>query len=82
MSSPSLRAADVAWTSDTSPRYELGNVAFSSMFLKRKKSQCFGASSFSKYHHTRQKNLLPPVGRSYSEQKNHFAIGRNSKPEL
>jgi len=26
----------------TSPRYELGKVAFSSMFLKRKKSQRFG----------------------------------------
>jgi len=76
MASPSLRAADVAWTS---PRYELGNVAFSSMFLKRKKSQRFGAPSFSKYHHTRQRILLPPVGRSYSEQKNHFAIGRNSE---
>ena len=26
----------------TSPKYELGKVAFNSMFLKRKKSQCFG----------------------------------------
>ena len=32
----------------TSPKYELGKVAFGSMFLTRKKSQCFGASSFSK----------------------------------
>ena len=54
-------------------------VAFSSMFLKRKKSQRFGASSFSKFHHTRKKIPLPPLGRSYSDQKNHFAIGRNSE---
>jgi len=40
----SFRAADVA---STSPKYELGKVAFSSMFLKRTKSQRFGASSFS-----------------------------------
>ena len=70
------RAANVA---STSPRYELGKVAFSSMFLKRKQSQRFGASSFSKSYHTRPKIPLPPLGRSYSEQKNHFAIGRNSK---
>ena len=31
-------------------------VAFSSMFLQRKNSQRFGASSFSKFHHIRQKN--------------------------
>ena len=53
MASPSFRVADVV---STSPRYELGKVAFSSMFLKRKKSQRFGASSFSKFHHSRQKN--------------------------
>jgi len=47
------------------------------MLLKRKKSQRFGASSFSKFLH-RQKIPLPPLGRSYTEQKNHFAIGRNS----
>ena len=45
------------------------------MFLKLKKSQRFGTSSFSKFHHTAKKSL----GRSYSEQKNHFAIGRNSE---
>ena len=45
--------ADVA---STSPRHELGKVVFSSMFLKRKKSQRFGASSFSKFHHTCRKN--------------------------
>jgi len=49
----SFRAANVA---STSPRFELGKVAFSSMVLKRKKSQRFGASSFSKFHHKRQKN--------------------------
>jgi len=37
------------------------------------------ASSFSKFHRTRQKIPLPPLGRSYSEQKNHFATGRNSE---
>jgi len=41
----------------TSPRYELRKVAFSSMFLKRKKSQRFGASSFSKFQHTPKKPL-------------------------
>jgi len=45
----SFMAANVALTS---PRYELGKVAFSSMFPWRKN---FGASSFSKFHHTRQK---------------------------
>jgi len=44
--------ADVA---STSPRYDLGKVAFSSMFLKRKKSQRFGASSFPSFT-TRQRN--------------------------
>jgi len=76
MACPSFRTADVA---STSPKYNLGKVAFSSMFLKRKKSQRFGASSFSKFHHTAKKFPLPPLGRSYSEQKNHFAIGRNSE---
>ena len=54
----SFRAANKV--ASTSPKYELGKVAFSSMFLKRKKSQRFGASSFSKFHHTRQKIPLPP----------------------
>ena len=53
----SFRAADVP---STTPKYELGKVAFSSMFLKRKKSQRFGASSFSKCHYTRRKIPLPP----------------------
>jgi len=68
-------------TADVTPnktRNERLKVAFSSMFLKRKKSQCFGASSFSKSHHTRQKFPLPPLTRSSSEQKHHLAIGRNS----
>ena len=46
-------------TADVTPnktQNERLKVAFSSMFLKRKKSQRFGASSFSKFHHTRQKN--------------------------
>jgi len=76
MSCPSIRTADVA---STSPRYELGKVPFNSRFLKRKKSQRFGASSFSKFHHMPKKIPLPPLGRSYSEQKNHFAIGRYSE---
>jgi len=76
MASHFFRAANVA---STSPSYELGKVAFSSMFLKRKKSQRFGALSFSKFHHTRKKIPLPPLGRCYSDQKNHFAIGRNSE---
>jgi len=45
------------------------------MFPKRKKSQRFGASSFSKFHYTRQKNPLPPW--DGTEQKNPFAIGHN-----
>ena len=36
--------------------------SISSMFLKRKKSQRFGASSFSKFHHTRQKNPFATLG--------------------
>jgi len=81
MASQFVRAANVA---STSPSYELGKkVAFSSMFLKRKKSQRFGASSFSKFHHNAKKSFAtsgpPPLGRSCSEQKNHFAIGRNSE---
>jgi len=72
----SFRATDVA---STSPKYELGKVAFSSMLPKRKKSQCFGASSFSKFHYTRKKNPFAPLGQSYTEQKNPFAIGRNSE---
>ena len=53
--------------------------SISSMFLKRKKSQRFGASSFSKFHHTRQKNPFSTLRTVLSEQKNHFAIGRNSE---
>ena len=48
------------------------------MFLNRKKSQRFGASSFSKFHHTRQKNPFA-TPRSYREQKHHFAIVRFSE---
>ena len=48
------------WCRFDSPKYELGKVAFGSMFLKRTKSQRFGASSFSKCHYTRQKISLPP----------------------
>jgi len=46
-------------TADVTPnktQNERLKVAFNSMFLKRKKSQRFGASSFSKFQHTRQKN--------------------------
>jgi len=46
-------------TADVTPnktQNERLKVAFSSMFLMRKKSQRFGASSFSKFHHTRQKD--------------------------
>ena len=72
----SFRAPDVA---STSPKYELGKVALSSMFLKRKKSQRFRASSFSKFHHTRQKNPVCYLGRSCTEPKKPFAIGRHSE---
>ena len=71
-----------AGVASNSPKYELGKVAFGSMFLKRKKSQRLGASSFSKIHHMRphaKKIPLPPLGRTYNEPKNHFAIGRNSE---
>ena len=46
-------------TADVTPnktQNERLKVAFSSMFLQRKKSQRFGASFFSKFHHTRRKN--------------------------
>jgi len=51
------------------------------MFLKRKKSQRFGASSFSKCHYTGQKYPFATPGpwTVLNEQKNHFAIGRNSE---
>jgi len=39
------------------------------MFLKRKKSQRFGASSFSKCHYTRQKNPFASLGGCYTSQK-------------
>jgi len=54
-------------------------VAFSRMFLKRKKSQRFGASSFSKFHHTRHKNPFATLRTVLQRAKNHFAIGRNSE---
>ena len=76
MACPSFRTADVA---SISPKYKLGKVAFSSMFLKHKKSQHIRASSFYKFHHTAKKFTLPPLGRSYSEHKNLFVIGRNSE---
>jgi len=53
MPSPSFRAADVA---STSPKYELGKVAFGLMFLMGIKSQCSGASSFPNFYYTLQKN--------------------------
>ena len=46
-------------TADVTPnktQNEPLKVAFSSMFLQRKKSQRFWGSSFSKFHHTRRKN--------------------------
>jgi len=46
------------WCCFDSPNDELGKVAFCSMFLKRKNSQRFGASSLSKCHYTRQKNAF------------------------
>ena len=49
------------------------------MFLKRKKSQRFGASSFSKVSPHAKKIPLQPLGRSYSNQKKHFAIGCSSE---
>jgi len=67
LSRHSMRAADVASTARRMS--ELGNVAFSSMFLKRKKSQRFGSSSFSKCHYTRQKNPFASLGRSYTSKK-------------
>jgi len=62
----SFRAANV---DSTSPRYELGKVGFGIMFLKRKNSQRFGVSSFSKFHHTRQKIPFPPLGRPTANKK-------------
>jgi len=63
----------------TSPKCEFGKVSFNSMFLKRKKSQCFGALSFSQVSPHAKEIPLPPLGLSYSVQKNHFAVGRNSE---
>jgi len=67
-------------TSDITPnktQNERLKVAFSSMFLQHKKSQRFGASSFSKFHDG--KIPLPTLVRSYTKQKTQFAIGRNSE---
>ena len=75
MTCPSFRTADVA---STSPKYKLGKVAFSSMFLKRKYHNVSGPHLFLIFT-THAKKSLPPLGRSYSEQQNHFAIGRNSE---
>ena len=66
---PGLRSAVMTlyeghWRRFDSPKDELGKVDLSSMFLKRKKSQRFGASSFSKFHYTRQKNPFASQGRS------------------
>ena len=70
-------------TADVTPnktQHERLKVAFSSMFLKRKKSHSFGASSFSKFHHTRQKNPFATLIRTVLHRaKNHFATGRNSE---
>ena len=71
-----FRAADVA---STSPKYELGKVTFSSMFLKRKKSQRFGAHLFPSVITHAKKIPLPSLGRSYTIQKNPFETGRNSE---
>jgi len=58
-----------AGVASTSPRYEFGKVAFSSMFLKRKKSQRFGASSFSKFHHTPKTSLCHPYDGNTANKK-------------
>ena len=64
------------WCRFDSPKYELGKVAFSSMFLKRKKSQRF--IFFQVSLHTPKKSLCLPRTVLH-EQRNHFAIGRNSE---
>ena len=69
-------------TADVTPnktQNERLKVAFSSMFLKRKKSKRFGPHLFPSFTTHAKKIPLPPLGRSYSEQKNHFPIGRNSE---
>ena len=53
MASPFFMAADVA---PNHPQKERWKVAFRSMFLMEIKSQRFGASSFSKFYYTLQKN--------------------------
>jgi len=60
------------------PQQERWKVAFSSMFLMRKKSQRFGALSFSKFYYTRQKNTFATPRTVLNRAKNPFAIGRNS----
>ena len=56
-------------TASTRPKYELGKVDFSGMFLKRKKSQRIGASSFFQVSLHTPKNPFASLGRSYTEQK-------------
>jgi len=78
MVSPSFRAADVA---STSPSYDLGLgrwllVAFFSSVKNHNVSESHLFPSFTTHA---KKIPLPSLGRSYSEQKNHVAIGCNSE---
>jgi len=68
-------------TADVTPnktQNERLKVAFSSMFLQRKKSQRFGASSFAKFHHTRRKNPFATPRTVLQRAKKSLCIGRNS----
>ena len=69
-------------TTDVTPnktQNERLKVAFSSMFFRVKIYNVSGSHILSIFTTHAGKILLPPLGRSYTEQKNHFAIGRNSE---
>ena len=71
-----------AGVASTSPRYDLGRWLLVACFPSVKNHNVSGPHlfpSFTTWSTHAKKIPLPPLGRSCSEQKNHFAIGRNSE---
>ena len=57
----------------------LGRWLLVACFSSVKNHNVSGPHLFPSFTTHAKKILLPPLGRSYREQKNHFAIGRNSE---
>jgi len=72
----SMRSADVA---STARSMSLGRWLLVACFSSVKNHNVSGPHLFPSFTTHAKKIPLPPLGRSYSEQKNHFAIGRNSE---